>query len=918
MTKVKKQKKFSDGAGINLTMLIVFILALVFVLIVGFIGDKNTSEPAPAELDWGSGWIMSDGTSLSLPCADKVNDSLTIRKVLPDNLTDKDCVVFSSGYQPIQVKIDGEKVPVVGTFEGSIVYATAYSRVPLTPEMSGKEMEVTFLNEGGKQWIEIYSIKLGNFNLIKQAAFSKDSIAVISGTLLLAVAVLIFVLGFLQRESAIKVMNHSTQNFVLASVVTAMFAIWTMVDTETVTLILGSNPAYVFVNIFAFLFIMGPWLIQVINTTGKHNIVLHILAISGLIETVIIIIGAFVGFFSFSAYLTASHLIGIGVESSILYLSFVACRQRKDIGSKLLFASSILLAVMSSIAAYTYYFKVSPNNVSFMKYGIFSYIFVMLLDLFFTFRNINQRYVSEVEAARQAAVEANRAKSDFLSSMSHDIRTPMNAIMGLTTIASANIDNKEAVKDSLRKISISSRHLLGLINDILDMSKIESGKISLTMAEISLREMMENLLNIIQPQLKSRGHRFDIVLENILSENVYCDGIRLNQVLLNLLSNAIKYTEEEGFIYVTVNQDSSPKGEKWVRTTFSVEDNGIGMTPEFVEHVFDSFTREDSYNVHSIEGSGLGMSITKHIVDMMEGDITVESRLCEGSTFTVVLDLERVTDREQNLILPEWNTLVVDDNEELCLSAVKTLKEMGIKAEFTLSGERAVKLVSDRSCGLQPYDIVLLDWQMPGIDGIETARRIRAQVGDDVPILLITAYDWSEIEQEAREAGINGFLSKPLFESTLRCGLMQYVGDDGEIAEPEKEERIDFAGKRILLAEDNDINWEIAQYILCEHGLIVDRAEDGAECLHMFETADIGYYDMILMDIRMPNMNGYQSAEAIRALQRADAAAIPIVAMTADAFNEDIQHCLEVGMNGHIAKPLDIKTLMRMIANYIK
>ncbi len=573
---------------------------------------------------------------------------------------------------------------------------------------------------------------------------------------------------------------------------------------------------------------------------------------------------------------------------------------------------------MSCIAAYTYYFKVSPNNVSFMKYGIGGYILVMLCELLLTFRSINQRYVVEVEAARQAAVEANRAKSDFLSSMSHDIRTPMNAIMGLTTIASANIDNKEAVKDSLRKITLSSRHLLGLINDILDMSKIESGKISLTMAEISLRELMENLLNIIQPQIKSHRHKFDVVLENISSENVYCDGVRLNQILLNLLSNAVKYTEEEGCIRVNISQESSPKGDKWVRTNFRVADNGIGMSPEFLENIFDSFSRADSYNVHSIEGTGLGMSITKHIVDLMDGSISVESRLGEGSTFFVTLDFERVTQKEQSRVLPPLNTLVVDDDEPLCLSAVETLKEMGIKADWTQSGEEAVKMVSQRSTGLQPYNVVLLDWQMPGMDGIETARRIREQVGEDIPILLITAYDWSEIEDEARKAGVNGFLSKPLFESTLRCGLMHYIGDDGDTAEPTREDTTDFTGRHILLAEDNDINWEIAQNILSISGFVIDRAEDGLECLQMFEKTEPGYYDIILMDIRMPRMDGYQSTKSIRALQRSDAQSIPILAMTADAFNEDIQHCMEIGMNGHIAKPLDFKALLRMIGNFIK
>ncbi len=918
MAERNKQFLFHSGKAANWAMLIIFVAALIFVLVIGGVGGEASSDTVPLDLTWNEGWIKPDGAVLSLPCADKENDSLTIRNTLPDGLTDQDSLVISSGYQPVQVVVDGQRLPVVGTFEGRIIYATAYSHVSLHPEMSGKEVQVTFLNQGGKQWMEIYSIKLGNFDLIRQAAFSKDCIPVISGTLLLAVAVLILVLGFFQRESAIRVMHHHTQNFILASAVTAMFSIWMMVDTETVTLLFGGNPGYVFVNIFSYLFIMGPWLMQIILTTGKRSVLLRVLAMSGLIETAVIMLGVIVGFFDFSAYLTFEHLIGVGVESAILYLSFESFRQRKDTGSKLLFGASILLAVMSCIAAYTYYFAVSPNNVSFMKYGILGYILVMLYDLIATFRSINQRYVSEVEAARLAAVEANRAKSDFLSSMSHDIRTPMNAIMGLTTIASANIDNKEAVRDALRKISLSSRHLLGLINDILDMSQIESGKISLTMAEISLSELMENLLNIIQPQIKSRRQKFDIYLENISSENVYCDGVRLNQILLNLLSNAVKYTGEEGKIQVTLRQEDSPKGSKWVRTSFRVADTGIGMTPVFLQRIFDSFTREDNSHVHATEGSGLGMSITKHIVDMMEGSIRVESQLGKGSTFLVTLDLERVTQQEISRVLPPLNTLVVDDDEPLCLSAVETLQEMGIHADWVLNGESAVELVDRRSHGLQPYQVVLLDWKMPGMDGIETARQIRARVGEGVPILLITAYDWSEIEQEARNAGVNGFLSKPLFQSTLRCGLMHCIGDDGEIAEPEQEETVDFTGRRILLAEDNDINWEIAETILSGNGFTVDRAEDGLECLRMFQKTQPGYYDIILMDIRMPRMDGYQCTAAIRTLPRPDAAGMPILAMTADAFNEDIQRCLDVGMNGHIAKPLDIKVLLRLLRSHIK
>ncbi len=899
-------------------MLVISVMAIVFILVVGSAGGGKTDGPAIEDFLFNDGWILSDGSELEFPCADKENESITIHKTLPMGLQENDSIVFSSGYQPVIVKVDGERLPVVGTFEGKIIYATAYSHVALSPEMSGKEIEVTFLNQGGKQWIELYSIKLGDFNLIRQAAFAEDSVPIVTGTFLSALAILIVLLGFLQRSSALQIKRDSTRSFFLAALLTVMFAVWMMVDTETVTLMFGGNPEYVFINIFAFLFIMGPWLLQIMLSTERTGPFMRILAMSGLIETAVIIIGVVFGAFDFSIYLTASHLIGVGVQSSILLLSFDLFKKRRDLGSGMLFGAAILLIVMSLCAGYTYYFMVSPNNVSFMKYGIFGYIIVMICDLVFTLRSLNNRYMTEIDAARRAAIKANRAKTDFLSSMSHDIRTPMNAIIGLTTIATARIDDKDAVKDSLRKITLSSRHLLGLINDILDMSQIESGKISLTIADISLRELLDNLLNIIQPELKSRRQSFDIVLEGISSENVYCDGVRLNQVLLNLLSNAVKYTNDEGSICVKVSQEPSPKGDKWVRTKFRVADTGIGMTPEFLEHIFDSFARADDYNVHAIEGTGLGLSITKHIVDLMDGTIEVESEIGVGSTFTVAIDFERVTLSEHDLVLPAWSTLVVDDSEELCLSAVETLKDMGIKADYTESGEEAVEMVSERAGGLEPYNLVLLDWQMPGIDGIETARRIRARVGKDVPILLITAYDWSEIENEAREAGVNGFLAKPLFKSTLRRGLMNYVGGNTEALGKAEEDERDFTGRRILLAEDNDINWEIAENILEMHGFTVDRAEDGERCLDMFRGSEPNYYDIILMDIRMPRMDGYESTRAIRALDREDAASMPILAMTANAFNEDIKRCLEVGMNGHIAKPLDVKALLRLIGGFIK
>ncbi len=911
--------RIDPKAGIRMNRIMAAILALIllFMLGISFTGEHMHIRSPEEDLNWGGGWLLPDGTAISLPHVAH-GDSLTVHKTLPGKLSNRDYLVFSTDYLPMRVTVGGEAVPVVGTHDGRLIYSSAYSYVSLNPEMAGEEIQVTFLNRGNKFWMEIYNINLGDFSAIRQSAFTRDGFSLFSGAVLMVVSLVVFAIALALRRSDVATVKEHTLLCMSGSVLAWIFSVWTLADTESVALAFAGSPVYVFVTLFSNMAIEAPWLMNISLSTRRAHPLTRLLAASGLVEIGLVSLLAAFGYFPFAACLSLSHVICSASIVMVVYLTMVNYRQRRDLTSLLLACASGVLAVLGSITLYDFYFGVSPYNIAFLRYGIFVYIIVMYLDLLSTFRSVNQRYLDEIREARLIAEEANRAKTDFLSSMSHDIRTPMNAIMGLTTIASANIDNKEIVRDALRKMSLSSRHLLGLINDILDMSRIESGKISLTMAELSLRELMENLLNIIQPQIKSRRQKFDIIIENISSEHVYCDGVRLNQILLNLLSNAVKFTREEGSISVTLRQEDSPKGANWVRTSFRVTDNGIGMSPEFTKQIFDSFTRADNFRVQATEGSGLGMSIAKHIVDMMEGEISVDSRLGEGSTFLVTLDLERVTQEEQSRVLPPWNTLVVDDDQLLCRSAVETLREMGIEADWTLTGEEAVEMVDQRSQGLQPYHVVLLDWQMPGMDGIETARRIRERVGDGVPILLITAYDWSEIELEAREAGINGFLAKPLFESTLRYGLLHYVGEDDSVAEPEQEEVIDGAGRRILVAEDNDINWEIDQEILSSKGFLVERAEDGLDCLQKFREAEPGYYDMILMDIRMPRMDGYRSAAAIRALSRPDAATIPILAMTADAFNEDIQHCLAVGMNGHIAKPLDFKALLRLIKSYME
>ena len=543
-------------------------------------------------------------------------------------------------------------------------------------------------------------------------------------------------------------------------------------------------------------------------------------------------------------------------------------------------------------------------------------VLIILTAIFLRYFSITRSQMNELEKARQAALEANKAKSEFLANMSHDIRTPMNAIVGMTAIATAHIDDRKQVENCLRKITLSSKHLLGLINDVLDMSKIESGKLTLTTEQISLKEVVEGIVNIMQPQVKTKKQTFDIHVENIFTENVWCDGIRLNQVLLNLLSNATKYTPEGGSIQLSLSEEKSPKGENYVRIHINVRDNGIGMSPEFLKRIYESYSRADGTRIHKTEGAGLGMAITKYIVDAMEGTIEIQSEPDKGSEFLLTFDFEKADAMEIDMVLPAWNMLVVDDDELLCKTAMDALKSIGIKAEWTLSGEKAIELVIEHHKKREDYQIILLDWKLPGMNGIQAAREIRRNLGDEVPILLISAYDWSEFEAEAREAGISGFISKPLFKSTLYHALCQYM-DVGTEHEQTLNQNIDLSGRRILLAEDNELNWEVAKELLTDLGVELDWAEDGQICLDKFQKSPEGYYDIILMDIRMPHMTGYEATQAIRGLAHPDALSIPIIAMSADAFSDDIQHCLQCGMNAHIAKPIDVIELTRLLKRYL-
>ena len=560
------------------------------------------------------------------------------------------------------------------------------------------------------------------------------------------------------------------------------------------------------------------------------------------------------------------------------------------------------------------------NNLSnqriFMTLLSCASILSILTLIFLRYFSITRSQLLELKDARQKAVESSKAKSEFLANMSHDIRTPMNAIVGMTAIATAHIDDQKQVQNCLRKITLSSKHLLGLINDVLDMSKIESGKLTLTTEQISLKEVVEGIVNIMQPQVKAKRQTFDIHVENILTENVWCDGVRLNQVLLNLLSNATKYTPEGGSIQLSLSEEKSPKGENYIRTHIKIKDNGIGMSPDFLKIIYESYSRADGLRVSKTQGTGLGMAITKYIVDAMEGSIDIKSELDKGTEVSLTFDFEKAVALDMDMVLPSWSMLVVDDDELLCRTAIDTLKTIGINADWVLSGEKAIELVTQHHQKRDDYQIILLDWKLPGMNGIQVAKEIRRNLGDEMPILLISAYDCSEFEEEAREAGINGFISKPLFKSTLYHALRQYMDTQTE-NDQTLNSNIDLSGRRILLAEDNELNWEVASELLSDLGVELDWAEDGQICLDKFQKSSAGHYDAILMDIRMPHMTGYEATKAIRGINHPDALSIPIIAMSADAFSDDIQHCLECGMNAHIAKPIDVIELTHILKRFL-
>ncbi len=525
----------------------------------------------------------------------------------------------------------------------------------------------------------------------------------------------------------------------------------------------------------------------------------------------------------------------------------------------------------------------------------------------------------DLQDALAAAQHANRAKTTFLNNMSHDIRTPMNAIIGFTSLAAAHIDNKEQVQGYLAKITTSSNHLLSLINDVLDMSRIESGKVKIEEKETSLPEVMHDLRTIVQADITSKQLEFYIDTADVVNENILCDKLRLNQVLLNLLSNAMKFTKSGGIVSVRIIQKgNAPEG--FAAYEFQVKDTGIGMSKEFLEHVFEPFERERTSTVSGIQGTGLGMAITKNIVDMMGGTITAESEEGKGTTFTVCLQFKISSGPVRQETIPELKglrALVADDDFNTCSSVTKMLSSIGMRPDWTTSGKEAV--LRTRLAGEQndEYAVYIIDWLMPDMNGVEVVRRIRGIIGENTPIIILTAYDWTDIEEEARKAGVTAFCSKPIFLSELRGILGLPFGVHNEESDA-GQESFSFDGKKILLVEDNELNQEIAVEILQEAGFVMEVADDGAVAVEKMKAARTGMYDLILMDIQMPVMNGYEAARQIRALEDPEIAGIPIIAMTANAFDEDKQQALDAGMNGHVAKPIDIPILMKTLTEVLK
>lgn len=647
-----------------------------------------------------------------------------------------------------------------------------------------------------------------------------------------------------------------------------------------------------------------------------------------------------------SRYLTAdlqensySYLAGIQPQNSELetegvYDDIISAHSKDIIGEeeqerfRRTFRADSIQALLAKQDVFTYECHVSRGGREEWEHriaiclrreeGLPVYILYIRQDV----TEVKLRELEQTRALQEALLQAqhaNSAKTTFLSNMSHDIRTPMNAIIGFTTIAVSHIDNRQQVQDCLQKVLSSSNHLLSLINDILDMSRIESGKVQIKEQECNISELTHNLVSIIQPQVKAK--RLDLFIDtfDVANEDVIADSLKLSQVFVNLLSNAVKYTPAGGTVSFRIQQQTTfHRG--YGDYVFLIKDNGIGMSPDFVGHIFEPFEREASATKSGIQGTGLGMAITKNIVDMMGGNITVRSEKGKGSEFRVELSL-KLQDIEKNAAqikeLEGLRALVVDDDCDSCESVARMLRQIGMNAEWTTSGREAVYRAKIAHNEGRSYHTYIIDWQMPEMSGIETCRKIRAAAGDDAPIIILTAYDWTDIEEEAKEAGVTAFCAKPLFMSDLKSALLAA----NNLAEAKQASanwnEADFTGKRILLVEDNELNREIAEAILEETGFTVESAPDGTDAVDMVSRSGEGWYDAILMDVQMPVMDGYEATRTIRALPREDVKTVPIIAMTANAMEDDKEAALKCGMNAHIAKPLDIDLFLKILGKFL-
>lgn len=540
-------------------------------------------------------------------------------------------------------------------------------------------------------------------------------------------------------------------------------------------------------------------------------------------------------------------------------------------------------------------------------------------------RNVDEQMKEELqqkallEDALNQAREANQAKTSFLSAMSHDIRTPMNAIIGFSEIAITHMDDKEKVMDCLEKILTSSNHLLELINDVLDMSRIESGKATLQEKECSLSQVVHDLVQMVLPQIKAKRIKLFADTFNVRNEDVIADPLKLNQIFLNILGNAVKFTPSGGSIFIQISQIPSKK-EGYGSYKFIFKDTGIGMSEEFLEHIFEPFEREKNSVKQGIEGTGLGMSIVKNTVDMMGGTIQIKSAKGQGSEFVIGLDLKlqnNVPKREKIQELEGKRALIVDDDFNTCNSITRMLEQIGVRSEWTTSSRESIFRIQKAREDGDEFQVYIVNWNMPLMDGIETTRKIRRIVGEEAPIIMLTASDWADVENEAKEAGITTFCNKPLFQSDLEKVLLKVNHLAEEKSVPILSTKKQYVGKRVLVTDDNVLNREIAHEILTDAGFLVEGAENGSVAVKMVRQSEEGWYDLVLMDVQMPVMDGHEATKEIRKLSRKDVGTLPIIAMTANAFDEDKELALQSGMNAYITKPLNLEKLFEILSDYI-